>query len=184
MVTSPRGAGRVIVIVGPSSVGKTTLAVRLQRDLPGLWLVAGADLFWGMLDERWLSPPDFRADSSEMGRVTRGWHRAVASLAHAGNNVISDELLLQRWWVDDWRQTLEGLCWWLVRLHASRDSLQKREAERGDRPAGLASRDVEQAEDPGEVALDLVTDRLSVAECAARIAALVSQQAARSDDLP
>lgn len=169
--------GRIVVIVGPSSVGKTTLATRLQRDLPGLWLVAGADLFWGMLDEGQLSPPDFRADSPQMRLVTRGWHRAVASLARAGNDLIADEVLLYRWWLDDWREALRELPWWVVRLQASLSSLQARERERGDREPGLALRDLEQAEDPGEVALDLPTDRLSVAECAARVTALV----ARSD---
>lgn len=44
--------------------------------MPGLWLNAGVDLFWGMLDELDLPEGEFRTDSDAMCRITRGWHRA------------------------------------------------------------------------------------------------------------
>lgn len=95
--------GRVLLLIGPSSVGKTALAEALQEPLPGLWLLAGVDMFWGMLDEARLPAGEFRTDSEEMRRITRGWHRAVAALAAEGNDVLVDELWTHRWWLEDWR---------------------------------------------------------------------------------
>jgi chloramphenicol 3-O phosphotransferase len=91
-----------LLLVGPSSVGKTAVAHELQRSLEGLWLVAGVDLFWGMLKEERLPVGDFRTDSDAMRNITRGWHRAVAAMAAEGNSMIVDELGTHAWWLDDW----------------------------------------------------------------------------------
>jgi chloramphenicol 3-O phosphotransferase len=178
-MTDERSAsgGSIVLLVGPSSVGKTAVARELQRALRGLWLTAGVDLFWGTLDER--SVGEFRTDSAAMRRVTRGWHRAVAALAHEGNNVIVDELWLHRWWLSDWSEALAGLRWWSVRLTAGVAELARREAVRGDRPAGLAAGDAANAPG-GDDRFDLVLDtgEASAAECAAAIAALVGRSSA------
>jgi chloramphenicol 3-O phosphotransferase len=97
-------------VFGGSSAGKTTVAEALVRQLPGLWLIAGVDIFWGLVpahlhgEGAWL-----RRESGKMDRITRGWHRAVAAIAREGNNVVVDELLLSKRWFDDWEQTLQGL---------------------------------------------------------------------------
>jgi chloramphenicol 3-O phosphotransferase len=167
--------GRVLLLIGPSSVGKTAVAEELQRALPGPWLLAGVDLFWGMLDELTLPVGAFRSDSDVMRRITRGWHRAVAALAAEGNDVLVDELWTHRWWLEDWREVLRGLRWWSVMLTASADTLAAREAERGDRPAGLAAGDLLNPPDPALFDLVLNTGDKSVAECAREIMELISR---------
>src|SRR5947209_9104808 len=112
---------RVLLLIGPSSVGKTAVARELQRLLPGLWLNAGVDLFWGVLDELDLPEGEFRTDSDAMRRITRGWHRAVAALAAEGNDVLVDELWTHRWWLEDWREVLQDFRWWPIMLTASLD---------------------------------------------------------------
>lgn len=166
--------GRVILLIGPSSAGKTAIASQLQRSLNGSWLIAGVDMFWGMLDERTLPEGGFRTDSAVMRRITRGWHRAVGALAGEGNNVIVDELLLHRWWLSDWGEILDGYRWWAVRLTASVAELTRREASRGDRPPGMAAQDAARAPVTDE-SFDLVinTEALFVADCVSSIADLI-----------
>jgi len=167
--------GSVILLIGPSSAGKTVIAKQLQRSLDGLWLIAGVDMFWGMLDEQTLPEGRFRTDSDVMRRITRGWHRAVAALASEGNNVIVDELWLHRWWLSDWSEILDGHRWWSVRLTASVAELSRREAGRADRPPRMAAEDAARAPDADEL-FDLVinTEAVSIADCVSSIAELIS----------
>jgi len=171
-------AGRVLLLVGPSSVGKTALAAELQRSLEGLWLSAGVDMFWGMLNEDRLPVGDFRTDSDVMRGITRGWHRAVAAMAAEGSSVIVDELGTHAWWLDDWNDVLRGIPWWSVLLTASRETLTKREAERGDRPAGLAASDLATMPTRGHFDLVVDTDRTTLADSVAAIRTLLRGSAA------
>ncbi len=176
--------GRVLLLIGPSSVGKTAIAKELQRLLEGPWLLAGVDRFWGMLDEKALPVGDFRTDSDAMRRVTRGWHRAVAALAAEGNDVIVDDLGIHRWWLDDWNQVLGGLRWCSVLLKAGLNALMAREAQRGDRPVGLAAADLAMA--PEDRSFDLVidTEGRTVADCLAAITDLIRRSTATQGHQP
>jgi chloramphenicol 3-O phosphotransferase len=109
-----------------------------------------------------------------MRRITRGWHRAVAARAGEGNNVIVDELLLHRWWLSDWSEILDGYRWWSVRLTASVAELTRREANRADRPPGMAAEDAARAPDANEL-FDLVInpEAVSVADCVSSISELI-----------
>ncbi len=162
--------GRVLLLIGPSSVGKSTVARELQRTLPGLWFLAGVDMFWGMLDESQLPFGEFRTDSESMSRVTRGWHRAVAALAAEGNDLIVDDLWTHDWWFEDWRSALDGITWWSVMLTAIPDALAARESERGDRPVGLAVSDLMRPVERAAFDLVVETSHLSAPQCAATIA--------------
>jgi chloramphenicol 3-O phosphotransferase len=163
-----------LLLVGPSSVGKTAIAHELQRSLEGLWLIAGADMFWGMLKEERLAAGDFRTDSHHMRNITRGWHRAVAAIAAEGNSVIVDELGTHAWWLDDWHEVLHGMRWWSVLLTASPATLTKRETERGDRPPGLAASDLGAMPKRGRFNLVIDTDDSTVGESVAAIARLIA----------
>lgn len=165
--------GSVLLLIGPSSVGKTAVAQALQEALPGFWLHAGVDMFWSMLDELRLPVGGFRTDSGEMRRITRGWHRAVAALAAEGNDVLVDELWTHGWWLEDWREVLTNVRWWTVMLTASEGALAERERQRGGRAEGLASEDLLQAPDPALFDLAIDTTGLTAAGCAAAIVDLI-----------
>jgi chloramphenicol 3-O phosphotransferase len=151
-------AGKVILIVGTSSVGKSSAILELQNRLPEHYLALGIDTFFHMVSPRWggglggpLSVDGFRyvkttVDHSpsirivygDVGRrVLQGMHRAVAALASCGNNVIVDEMLLDRTVLDDWVDALHDVSACVVRLRASLTTLEQREQQRGH-PAGLA----------------------------------------------
>lgn len=102
--------GRVIIVNGGSSAGKTTLARRLQSVLPGPWLLLGIDLFI------WTLPPALINRSEGLsvvdGVIIRGavfmdlytaFQRAVAAMAAGGTDVLLDDVTLdgvvdqQRW---------------------------------------------------------------------------------------
>jgi chloramphenicol 3-O phosphotransferase len=74
-----------------------------------------------------------------MLKMTRlGYHRAVAAMASAGNDVIMDYPLTEQWRLDDLLETLEGYDVTLVEVRCSPTELERRERARGDRPAGLS----------------------------------------------
>ena len=109
------------------------------------------------------------AEISEMLRRTRlGYHRAVAALASAGNDVIMDYPLSEQWRLDDLLQTLQGYDVTLVEVRCSPDELERRERNRGDRPVGLArSQTMVYAHGEHDIAVD--TTNTDAHECAITI---------------
>jgi chloramphenicol 3-O phosphotransferase len=144
--------GRVILLNGTSSSGKTTIARAFQRLAPDPWLRLGIDSFWGAVDGRWMefgerASEGFRwVDRGESGfeivpgpagqRLAAGMRAAVAAAARAGNNVIADDVLLDRGWVVEWAETLAGLETLFVAVVVPLDVLEERERRRGDRIFG------------------------------------------------
>jgi chloramphenicol 3-O phosphotransferase len=128
-----------------------------------------------MLDELDLPEGEFRTDSDAMRRITRGWHRAIAAIAAEGNDVLVDELWTHRWWLEDWREVLHDVRWWSILLTAGPEALAAREAERGDRPEGLAVSDLADSPDPALFDLVIDTTNKSVQECTAEILAVLQR---------
>lgn len=158
--------GRVIILNGTSSAGKTTLAMALQRVLDPPPLVLGIDFFLamlppighlGMLAEqrtnenaagdnapmRWIFPDEAeRGVAIEFGetgqRLVCGMHRSVAALARAGNDVIFEHVLLESAWRDDLVAALDGLNVTFVGVRCSLEVVEERERQRGHRVIGQA----------------------------------------------
>jgi chloramphenicol 3-O phosphotransferase len=141
-----RMPGRVVIINGGSSSGKTTLARRLQSSLDSPWLLLGVDVFIWMLPSEMTVRPDgivvhdgVITRGTEFLRLYDGFRRAVAALARDGIDVLVDEVLLDGA-VDGsrWRDALHDLdvCW--VGVRCAPHIAAAREAERGDRPPGSA----------------------------------------------
>lgn len=130
--------GRVILLNGASSSGKSSIGQALLSLLPGPWFLVPVDAFGAMRSVSQTRTLD-DAETSEVLRRTRlGYHRAVAGLAAAGNDVIMDYPLSERWRLDDLLAVLDGYDVTLVEVRCSREELARRERERGDRPVGLA----------------------------------------------
>lgn len=185
--------GRVILLVGPSCAGKSTLATAIQAAAPTPWLARSLDgLFAGVPDRwggqgafggegfhyRWLSGGPGEAGAvrrigyGAVGwRMLRGMHRAVAAHAACGVDVVVDDMLLDAEVLADWRETLAQVPTLLVRLAPPLAELKRREAARVARATpGLAEGHF--ALHAG-VAADLVIDSAAVSaeEAAARVLA-------------
>ena len=157
-------AGRVIVLNGASSAGKSSIARELQRLLPKPYLFAGIDSFTAMLRPeghmaldwrkrtnensggaqaaiRWVFPDkpgqSVTIEFGEAGhRLVRGMHRALAALALAGNDVIFEHVLLYPEWRDDLVEALDGIEAYLVAIQCHVEVIEERERARGDRIVG------------------------------------------------
>lgn len=149
MVASQSG---VILLVGPSCAGKSTLARAIQDESAEPYLVQALDgLFaavpeaWGGSGRRtgegfrydWTRPPSEgdrgvrRIAHGPVGwRMLMGFHRAVAAFAAAGVNVVVDDMLLDEAVLEDWAAALEAVPTLLVSVTAPRETLLQREAER------------------------------------------------------
>jgi chloramphenicol 3-O phosphotransferase len=150
--------GNVVLIIGTSSVGKSSIITELRNLLPEHYLALGIDTFSHMVSPRWggglggpLSVDGFRYVRTSVDqiphvriaygpvgeRVLRGIHRAVAALAGSGNNILVDEMLLDQTVLVDWVDALHDLPVCVVRLRARITVLEQREQQRGNEP-GLA----------------------------------------------
>lgn len=134
--------GRLIVLNGASSAGKSTLCRALLEVLPEPFLWFPLDLF---LDGD-LRPKrrDGRfAWTQRRAPIFAGHLACLRALAEAGNNVLTDVVLESQAQADAWQAMLEGLDVFWVGVHCSLEELERRELARGNRSTGDARRDLE-----------------------------------------
>ena len=143
LVTTP-ASGKIIVINGPSSSGKTTLAQALQKQFDVPFIRFSFDLF---LDHQAFPMEQIRSGTfswdSMRPSVFRGIHRCLPALATAGNNIIFDHIIETKLWLHDLVSLISELDVFFVGLHCSLAELERREMQRGDRRSGEARLDFE-----------------------------------------
>jgi len=136
--------GKIIIINGPSSSGKTTLALAAQKQFDIPFLRFSFDLF---LDNQVLPMEQIRNGAfswdSMRTSVFTGIHQCLPALATAGNNLIFDHIIESKEWLKDLLQSISKLDVFFVGLHCSLPELERREAERGNRRSGEARADLE-----------------------------------------
>jgi chloramphenicol 3-O phosphotransferase len=154
--------GRIILLNGSSSAGKTTLAITLQQLLPDPWHHIALDQFRDGLAGRYRglnSPPgapgarglnvvpvargNERVTEVRFGdlgkQVLRGMRRAIAAFAAEGNNVIIDDLLFEPDFLLDYVAALDGFDVLFVGVRCPLDVVNAREAKRPGRFPGTAT---------------------------------------------
>ena len=137
-----RELGKIILINGASSSGKSTLAHQLQQTLPiPFWHFS----FDHLRDSNAL--PMVRVRSGEFDwsamrpAVFDGFHRCLPVLAEAGNNLIVDHIIEKDMWMSDLVKLLTGLDVFFVGVHCPLPELERRERARGNRRVGEARTD-------------------------------------------
>jgi chloramphenicol 3-O phosphotransferase len=130
--------GRVIVLNGTSSAGKTTLAKALREALPEPFCYYASDQ---------LADGGFRAISGkvpdaathdERSRFFDGFHRSIAAFAEAGNDMIVEHIVEEQSWARQLDQLLAPFDTFWIGVHAPVAELERRENARGDRSPGEA----------------------------------------------
>lgn len=173
-------SGRMIVVNGGSSSGKTTVARALQQVLPGLWLR------WSIDD---LVAATTGAGDGDRSGITFGpagevivgpafvdaltaWRVGLAAMVRAGADIVLDDVFLDGGRSQDRLRTDLGeldVLW--VGVRCDPQIAAAREAARGDRTIGMAAAQAESVHEG--VAYDVVVDsgRSDPATCARTIAA-------------
>jgi chloramphenicol 3-O phosphotransferase len=152
--STPRG--KLIVLNGGSSAGKTSLALAFQDLAAECWMHLGIDQFWCALppcqldlervsSEYYTWDVAVEADGREWFTVHPGplldnamhaRYLAIRAYLDDGMNVIADDVIWKREWLLDALRIFEGCKVWLVGVHVSDEEGARREMERGDRHAG------------------------------------------------
>ncbi len=172
-------AVQVIVLNGGSSSGKSSLARRLQSQLPDPWLTLGVD------DLITAAPPAMEASEDGLmfapdGQIIVGpgfraleaaWRQGVAAMARAGAGIILDVVFLSgAASQDEWKLVLGGLRVLWVGVTCDPVVAAAREVARGDRILGMAALQARSVHRGVAYDMEVETSRASVEECAQRIA--------------
>ncbi|HEU0237550.1 MAG TPA: AAA family ATPase [Candidatus Limnocylindrales bacterium] len=184
--------GRIILLNGTSSSGKTSLVRALQDRLPDPWLELGIDRFVFALPRRYLNQPGWsdvfryiRKDGSADGpftiepgplgrRLVGGMHRTAAALAEVGIDVIVDHVLLERAWLDECRRLWAPFPVLFVGVRCPLEVVLRRERERNDRTIGQAEAQFGVVHQWGGYDVEIDTSIVPAAEAAEAVASAVA----------
>jgi chloramphenicol 3-O phosphotransferase len=174
--------GKIIILNGTSSSGKTSILKALQHQFDEPFLNAGMDRFISMLPGRYLKQPLWNgelglvvADGSVGHRLITGMHSAIAALAESGANVIADHVLVQPSFVQDLAFKLAGQPAWLIGVRCDLDVLKARETQRQNRTLGQAEEQFPHVHAHGVYDLEVDTTDATAAELAALICAHIDK---------
>ena len=168
--------GKVIVLNGASSSGKTSILNQLQGLFVEPYLNLGIDKFIWMLPKRYLDRPlwddvlGLATESGAMGsRLFSSMHKVIQLLSLEGMNVVADHVMVEPEWVGECARLFSPLPAYFVGVQCPLEVLIQREFARKDRTLGQA-----EAQFPlvhKDMIYDLVVDTslLSIEECALKI---------------
>ncbi|MEH0632189.1 AAA family ATPase [Streptomyces bottropensis] len=165
--------GLIIFLNGTSSSGKSSIAAELLRVLDEPSFHIPVDAFHAMRTGRRI-PPERLA--GVLHDTWRGYHRAIAGMAAAGNLVVMDHVLSAEWRLRDCLDLFVPQDVVFVGVHCPRAELERRERQRGDRPPGLAARQLAQVHAHGLYDVECDTSRADPPRCAARIKDFLSDR--------
>lgn len=170
---APAAGGRIIFLNGTSSSGKSSIAKALLQILDEPSFHMPVDAFHAMRSRREVSSEEL---PDVLRRTWMGYHRAVAGMAAAGNDIVVDHVLSEEWRLLDCLGLFRPADVVLVGVRCSLEELERREQARGDRPAGLAARQFRRvhAHDLYDVECD--TSTAGALDCARQISAFLSQR--------
>jgi chloramphenicol 3-O phosphotransferase len=161
--------GRIILLNGTSSSGKTAIARELLDVLDRPWFHLAADMFGAMRSVSRTAELDEDAWTEVFRRTRAGFHRAVAGMAAAGNDVVMDNVLTEAWRLPDCLQVLAPYDVIFVGVHCDAAELTRREQARGDRVPGQAAKQLGLVHVHGRYDLEVDTTRRSARDCAEQI---------------
>jgi len=193
--------GKVILLVGTSCAGKSTLAEAVQARAAEPILVQSLDGLFGATPDAYGSRgahahegfryelPDGEGGVRRIAygpqgwRLLQGFHRSVAAYAKAGVNLVVDDMLLDLEVLRDWAAALADVPTLLVKVTADRADLLEREGARARRSTpGLADGHLELHRDLAADAW-IDTSVLSPPQAADRLLELSAACGGRGDAL-
>ena len=155
--------GKIIVLNGTSSSGKTSIAKSIQSISEDVFLRCPLDSFWDM------TPSDIAAGSDNFPNMKLAMAKSVKALAETGHNVVVDIIFSGAKTYHEFSSVLQGMDVTIVKVECPLDELNQREIDRKDRKIGLAASQIESVHK--DVEYDLVVNTLldSPSLCATKI---------------
>src|SRR3954451_24669449 len=130
-------SGRLVLLNGPSSSGKRTLAKAVVGRLRTPWLGLPVSLFHQIRTPPHADMTD-RQCQDVFHRPRAAYHRALVGAAACGCDVLGDHVLSEPWRLDDLLRLSVGLDVLLVHVTCDPAELLRRERSRHDRESGTA----------------------------------------------
>jgi chloramphenicol 3-O phosphotransferase len=161
--------GQIILLNGASSSGKTSIATALLSILDRPYFHMAVDAFnsmWSKEPTRILAPDDLTA---LLARMRAGFHRAVAGMAVAGNDIVADHVLSEPWRLRDCLTVFAGIEVVFVGVHCPVEELRRRELARGDRTVGQAAAQLPAVHAHGSYDIECDTGTATPMRCATQI---------------
>jgi len=180
-VTQP---GKIMLLQGPSSAGKSTLASALQLILDDYWLQLGADdvsaMQPGCQPPGWWEPsteerphPSWRPEVRLERWLARYW-ASLATIARTGDNVIAAGGWLRTEWLVQAAYAFDGIDAICVGVYCPLEECERREIARGDRGVGYARSQFDVIFEHAPFDIDVDTFAMSIQEAADHIKASLS----------
>ena len=189
--------GTVIIVNGPSAVGKSSILKAFQAKQEKLWLSIGIDNFFvGVLPPNFflednpkrpsvmtlVITKDFEGPTAtavfgtEGKKIMYGMHHAIAAYARAGNNVIVDYIKYEPEFLADLQAALHGIKVIWVGVTAKLETIQEREKKRATSPQGHARSVYHTVHQGIKYDLMLNTDTLTPEQSADKIIEFVKKE--------
>jgi chloramphenicol 3-O phosphotransferase len=136
--------GKLIIVNGPSSAGKSTLANAFHDLLDEPFLRISIDHLreGNVLPLRRIRSGEFAWERMRPAFFD-GFHRCLPAFASAGNNLLVEHIIETVRWMSDLVDLLASFDVFFVGLHCQLPELERRERARGDRRIGEARTDFE-----------------------------------------
>lgn len=181
-------SGRIIVLNGGSSSGKTSIARALQHVLPGTWLAWSIDDLVDAMPHAPASVDDGGVTFGSDGEVDVGpafmaamaaWRTGLAAMVRDGASIVLDDVFLAGGASQDLlRAHLDGLDVLWVGVRCDPQIAAEREAARGDRVAGMAELQAEIVHQGVSYDVEVDSGISQPSQCARTIAAALAHRGA------
>lgn len=178
MTTQDSRAGQIIFLNGTSSSGKSSIAGQLLQLLDRPYFHMSVDAINSLRARQRTMELDPDELAAVLTRTRAGFHRAVAGMAQAGNDVIVDHVLSEEWRLLDCLTVLADYKVIFVGVHCSVSELGRRERARGDREPGQAAAQLGQVHAHSVYDIECDTTVTSAYECALRIKDFITRRQA------
>ena len=162
--TDTARAGRVLLLNGTTSAGKSSIAHELLALLDSPHFLMSVDAFHAMRARKQYE--EDRELAEVLRRTRTGFHRAVAAMSRAGNDVVMDYVFSEQWRLMDCLRVFDGLDVVFIGVKCDLAEVERREAARGDREPGLARVQMGRVHEHGLYDITVHTDAMGAVDAA------------------
>jgi chloramphenicol 3-O phosphotransferase len=186
--------GKLIIINGGSSAGKTSMSLQLQEIMEEPFFLLGIDVFWFTMPEKAINlervQPEYykwceeeTADGLKYFRILPGKflnesmlarYKSMAAYLDQGLNVVADEVFWSKDWLLESLEVFAKYTCYYIGIFCSDEELSRRELERGDRYQGWARGSQIYAHKDAIYDLTIDNTKKTPLECAQEIKAFLS----------